>query len=577
MDLFSLKYYFYVIVGNRTAMKLLDQFIEECHHYEIDTIFGIVGIPIVTLADELIKHKIEYISFRNEQSASYAASVYGYLTGKPGVLLVVGGPGLIHSLPGMYNSISNNWPLLVISGTSFNNGMYTGDFQEMNQIALLDKYVKFTGRISKSNLNQLMFNAYNSTIQNTMGVSYIDFPGNLIEENPLVDDVPESRKYVKPKVIKTRPNEETIKEVASLIFKNRNKNILIVIGKGALNGSSIINKLIDDLQIPFLPTPMGKGIVPDFNKLNVSSARSLAIKNADIVLLFGARLNWILHFGKKPKWKQDVVFIQCDNSTTSIGFNNSVNINLTLLGDIELVVNDLYNEIRKQDSTFKYMGLTKNLIEKIATNQRKLSQLENISQYDGSNGYELNYNIVYGVLRKMMNQDRTILITEGANTMDKARISFPTEHKMTRLDAGTNATMGIGLGYSIASKMLYGNSKDVILIQGDSAFGFSGMEIETATRNRLGVIIIVMNNSGIYHGNNPHSSTKLTEKCRYDLMAIGLGANGYLIETIEDLKEKFQRALFDSRTLCKASLLNIIIDHGTQKDVSFAWQNKAKL
>lgn len=164
--------------------------------------------------------------------------------------------------------------------------------------------------------------------------------------------------------------------------------------------------------------------------------------------------------------------------------------------------------------------------------------------------------------------------------MDQARISFPTDYPKHRLDAGTNATMGIGLGYAIAAKIARPD-KSIVLLQGDSAFGFSAMEIETAVRNRLGLVIIVMNNSGIYHGvgqkvEGSLPSTALSQDCRYDLVGQGLGAVGYIVHTLQELENAFKKSLQASLIAKETSVINVIIEAGKQGKLSFGWQTVKK-
>ena len=540
--------------------------------YGIDTVFGLVGIPIVTFANDLIEEGIKFIACRNEQAASYAASAYGYLHNKPAVLLVVGGPGLIHALAGVYNSINNKWPLVLIAGSNDNGEhQYQGTFQEMDQISLMGEYVKFKGKLNPTNMDFVTFNAFNHAIQAPQGVSYIDFPGDLIESGIMVDaNIPDGLQL--PRQIKSCADPTIVKTVANLITENvtnNHKRVLVVIGKGAVHYSKPIRQFIEKFNLPFLPTPMAKGIIPDNHPMNVSSARSMALKESDIVLVFGARLNWILHFAQAPKWKSDTIFIQCDNDVSTLGVNNARNNHLSLLGDLELIIEQLSTTIESISHNFKHPDLLDTMKIKIKQNESRLSKQE----HSCNEKKELNYHTVYRTLREIRDDSKTILVMEGANTMDKARVSFPTSFPLRRLDCGTNATMGVGLGYTIASRLSFPNM-DTVLIQGDSAFGFSGLEIETLVRLKLGCVIVVMNNSGIYHGNNPHSSTKLSEHCRYDIVAKGLGAQGYLVTDLEDLKDKFETAIVQSRKNNIVTLLNVVIEHGKGAQVSFAWQNK---
>lgn len=548
--------------------------------YRVDVVFGIVGIPIVELAEEMKLQGIRFISCRNEQTASYAASAYGYLTGKPGVLLVVGGPGVIHALAGIYNSLMNRWPLVVIAGSLETSLVLKGGFQELDQVSLLGPYVKFCGRLNLENLDLVLFNAWNSAIQGAKGVTYVDFPGDLIERQIKRSEL---IKISYPSLLRSQPSSESISKVVEILQRSNDSkdSVLCVIGKGASDYSNELRSFIEAFGFPFLPTPLAKGVIPDSHRLNVSSARSLALKEAKVVLVFGARLNWILHFAEAPKWNPNAIFIQVDNHAETIGQNNFKGVEYSLYGDVGLTVQILHQELHRQSPKWYYhnLALPTNLQQAIKRNQDKLV-LKEVPRKG-----ELDYNLVYGKVKELVDDQNLMIVSEGANTMDIARISFSTDFPKRRLDAGTNATMGIGLGYAIAAKVA--NPKlDTLLIQGDSAFGFSAMDIETAVRFRLGLVILVMNNSGIYHGTEHNSgasnfdelpTTALSEKCRYDLVAKGLGGNGYLVTTLVGLQHALDAALRQSREHGVTSVLNIIITKGKETKIAFGWQHKPKL
>ncbi|CUS20960.1 LAQU0S02e02322g1_1 [Lachancea quebecensis] len=551
-------------------MSAFPEYLSELlYRYGVTAVFGIVGIPIVDLADAMISHgKVRFYGFRNEQAASYAASAYGYLTGKPGVLLVVGGPGVIHALAGAYNSISNKWPLIVLAGSSEDSNR--GGFQELDQIALLSKYVKYSSRLNNSNVEESFYDALRQSVLGTPGVSYLDIPANVIDQK-----VENKKSFPVRHVTKAfyQPTDTALQRVSKLLNASRDKNILCVIGKGATDSAQQIRSFVDEFQLPFLPTPMAKGVVPDSHALNVSSARSLALKSADVVLVLGARLNWILHFGEAPKWKSDAIFIQIDTAAEELGHNNAKGTLFSLCGDIGATVTKLTSLL----DGFSARGVPEPLQKRIHQNEERLRAKEHEPTP------MLTYNKVYAAIRKQIVDKDTIIVSEGANTMDVARISFPTDYPKMRLDAGTNATMGVGLGYAIAAKVAH-PQKNVVAIQGDSAFGFSGMELETASRYKLGMIVVVMNNSGIYHGENPESkstpntapSTALSQGCRYDLVAEGLGCRGFLARTQAEVDDAFAAASKEAAR-GRPALINVIIEPGPSGKLSFGWQNKAKL
>lgn len=527
------------------------------------------------VGNALLKEGVRFISFRNEQAASYAASAYGYLTGKPGVLLVVGGPGLVHALAGVFNSNANRWPLVVLAGSSAFDDVNKGGFQELDQVSFVKGYTKSSSRpLNYEQLVQFLNQSYKLSFFGKPGSTYLDLPATIIEGELASTTEEKLLTQVTPlnhsNALKFKPDNHQVYKAAKLL-KNA-QNPLIIIGKGAAyaDASRQVRKFVTKHHFAFLPTPMGKGVVPDDSKLNVSSARSQALKSADVVLLLGARLNWILHFGEEPRFKEGVKFIQVDNYPEEFAEHaNTSQLDYGLVGDIGLVIDELDHYL----TGHKANKISLELNDIIHKNNEKLLEKELLKHE------QLTYNNVYKTLREYFEPHEKILVlvSEGANTMDIARISFPQNFPRQRLDAGTNATMGVGIGYAIAARAA-DPEKYVVAIEGDSAFGFSGLEIETAVRSQLPIIVVVMNNSGVYHGNRDPiggqlPSTALGQETRYDLMAQGLGADAFLVRTDEELKKAIDKAFKNTKNNV-TTLLNVIIEPGAKKKVGFGWQNK---
>lgn len=526
----------------------------------VTVVFGLVGIPIIEVADALQAQNVRFIGFRNEQAASYAASAYGYLTGKPGVLLIVGGPGLVHGLAGAFNSASNHWPLMVLAGSIDRDARYKGGFQELDQVGMVERLTKFAATpMSLGLLEYLLVKAYRLANSDQPGCTYVDLPGDLIQTN----EVPQHALQAPISFSKVRSGADPgrVAEVAAVLRSA--KFPLAVVGKGAADASPQVRQFIEQCKIGFIPTPMGKGVVPDSSHLNLSSARSMALKRADVVLLLGARLNWILHLGDLHKFNSNTKFIQVNHSADVIGDNyiNMADTKLGLVGDISLVVPQLESAL----AHYTAPAISQELVEKCRTNAKLLAAKENTMTK------QLNYYVSYKAIRELLDPS-TILVVEGANTMDVARLSFPIEQPKKKLDAGTNATMGVGLGYAIAAKVAHPHTP-VVAIEGDSAFGFSAMEVETAVRYGLDLTIIVMNNSGIYHGleqqdHHNISPIELSKGTRYDLLGRSLGAQGYHVTSVEELKHAVKASLSSG----KCSVINVVIEPGKQRKVAFGWQ-----
>lgn len=316
-------------------------------------------------------------------------------------------------------------------------------------------------------------------------------------------------------------------------------------------------------------------MLSDTHPLCVSAARSKALQEADVVLLIGARLNWILHYGHGPRWNTNVRFIQIDIAPEEIG--NNRNDTLPLLGDIQLVVSQLVQSIDRLELNQSYVA---GLLEKVKSNAKKMKA----SGQKGGDRDILNYQSAFGVIKGLLPEQDVVYVSEGANTMDIGRSFFDVHQPRHRIDAGTGATMGVGMGYAIAAQTYYGSSKKVVSIVGDSAFGFSAMELETAIRSKLPLLIIVINNNGIYHGldeeeynssleNGTLPTTSLSPETRYDMISQACGGKGWLVKDKIELEAALKEALVSNHQTC---VINVLIAPGGRQKLSFAWMQKTE-
>ncbi|KAF7708471.1 2-hydroxyacyl-CoA lyase 1 [Silurus meridionalis] len=550
----------------------------------VEYMFGIVGVPIIEVAMAAQAAGIKYVGMRNEQAACYAASAIGYLTGHPAVCLVVSGPGLIHALGGMANANMNCWPVLVIGGSSDQNQETTGAFQEFPQVEACRLYSKFSARPgSLAMIPAVVEKAVRSSIYGRPGACYIDIPGDMV--NARTD-----RKTVRfpsccpPPPVSLASNHEISK--AFTVLKQAQRPLLII-GKGAAYGraENEIKELVELSGLPFLPTPMGKGVLPDDHPNCVAAARSRALLQADAVVLLGARLNWILHFGFPPRFSPDVKLIQVDLCAEEL--SNNVRATAALLGDVRAVVSQLLKTLRSNKWT--YPANTEwwiNLKEKMASNAQisKALSLQNT--------LPMNYYTAFHHIAEHLPKD-CVIVSEGANTMDIGRTMLLNYLPRHRLDAGTFGTMGVGPGFAIAAAVLeqaQHTGRRVVCVEGDSAFGFSGMEVETMCRYKLPVIIIVINNNGIYSGVNTETwremekmgdmtviapPVTLLPEARYEQVMCAFGGRGYLVRTVEELRTALQQSLRDTTN---PSLINVLIDPTSdRKQQDFPWLTRSNL
>ncbi|CAG9130596.1 unnamed protein product [Plutella xylostella] len=552
----------------------------------VEYVFGIVGIPVIETSMAFQAAGLKYIGMRNEQAACYAAQAIGYLTGKPGVCLAVSGPGLLHCIGGMANAQVNCWPLLVIAGSCPEDHEGIGGFQEWPQVESSRQYCKYAARPPSPRLIPLhVERAVRAASAGRPGAAYLDMPATLLTAE-VDEDQAQLDYYAADPITLGHPAPSLVSQAADALATAQRP--LVIVGKGAASARAedAVRKLVDATRVPFLPTPMGKGVVPDTSPYCVSSARTQALLKADVILLLGARLNWMLHFGQTPRFAKDVKIIQVDISPEEL--HNSVKSEVAVHSDIRPFAEALTAELAKRKFSLQPASHPwwKILQEKQTANA------EFVKAQSSDTSVPLNYYAVFKAVQANIPSD-AIIVSEGANTMDIGRGMLLNNLPRHRLDAGTFGTMGVGPGFAIAAAMWcrdHAPGKRVVCVEGDSAFGFSGMEIETMFRYKLPVIVVIVNNNGIYGGfdketyNDIQSAgdvtlctppTALSNEVRYEKMMEIFGETGHLCRTVDDIQAALKKAL---AVTDRPSIINILINpQSNRKPQAFNWLTESKL
>uniref|UniRef100_A0A667ZMN0 2-hydroxyacyl-CoA lyase n=1 Tax=Myripristis murdjan TaxID=586833 RepID=A0A667ZMN0_9TELE len=541
--------FYYAAMEEVTGAQLIAEALKT---QNVEFMFGIVGVPIIEVAMAAQAAGIKYVGMRNEQAACYAASAVGYLTGRP---------------------------VVVIGGSSDQNQETAGAFQEFPQVEACRLYSKFSARPgSLEAIPSVVEKAVRTSMYGRPGACYVDISGDMVNLAKLENVV----SCCPPPPVSLADNTAITEAIS--VLKGA-KRPLVIIGKGAAYGraESALRALVEVSGLPFIPTPMGKGVLPDNHPNCVAAARSRALLQADVVLLLGARLNWILHFGLPPRFDPHVKVIQVDLCAEEMG--NNVRPAVALLGDVNAVVTQLLESVRKDG--WKYPFNTEwwsALKEKIAANA-KISKALALQS-----AVPMNYYTVFHHISQLLPGD-CVIVSEGANTMDIGRTMLNNSLPRHRLDAGTFGTMGVGLGFAIAAASVeksQNTGRRVVCVEGDSAFGFSGMEVETMCRYNLPVIIIVVNNNGIYSGYEAADNgtiflmsfleappVTLLPEARYDEVMTAFGGRGFLVRTVEELRSALKLSLSDWE---RPSLLNVLIDPASdRKQQEFPWLTRSNL
>ena len=523
----------------------------------ITTIYGVPGIPITDFGRMAQAEGIRVISFRHEQNAGNAAAIAGFLTKKPGICLTVSAPGFLNGLTALANATTNCFPMILISGSSEREivDLQQGDYEEMDQLAIAKPLCKAAFRVlHAADIGIGLARAIRAAVSGRPGGVYLDLPGKLFSQ--VMDAAAGAKSLVK--VIDPAPAQipapAAVKRALD-VLKNA-KRPLIILGKGAAyaQADDAIRALVEKSGIPFLPMSMAKGLLPDTHPQCAGAARSTVLKDADVVMLIGARLNWLLSHGKGKSWgDQPKKFIQIDIEPKEMDSN--IEIAAPVVGDIGSCVSAL---LEGMDSKWpaapaEWTG---------AVSSKREENIAKMAPRLMNNASPMDYHGALGALRTIVKErPDAILVNEGANTLDLARGVIDMYQPRKRLDVGTWGVMGIGMGFAIAAAIETG--KPVLAVEGDSAFGFSGMEVETICRYHLPVCIVIFNNDGIYRGTdvNPTGGsdaapTVFVKGARYDKMMEAFGGVGVNVTTPDDLKRAVNQAM-DSG---KPTLINAVID-----------------
>lgn len=519
----------------------------------ITQMFGLVGIPVTEFSYLAQEIGIKFTGFRFEQQAGMAAQTYGYLTKTPGVLLTVSSLGFLNGLTATINATVNCYPMIQISGSSVREpiDLQQGTYEGLDQLAVARGLVKEAYRVNKAeDIPTAVARAYRAAVSGRPGGVYLDVTTPCMAEVITAEEGEKLLAATFPLVDPAQPvspSQEAIDRALTLLAGA--KRPAFVIGKGAAYAQveDKVKELVEKTGIPYYPMSMAKGFLPDDGPLSALSCRKEVMEQADVVVLLGARLNWLLSRGHKP-WSDTTQFIQLDVDPVEIDCNRRIA--APVVGDLgaslDLILANLSNYKFSMDPTWvpSLQAITK------AKDAKFAERLQ--ANADAS---PMNHWTALAAIKPILeaNPD-VILVNEGANTLDDTRDTITLREPRKRIDCATWAIMGMGMGSCIGAAQATGNS--VVAIEGDSAFGFSGMDFETICRFQLPVTVVIFNNGGIYNNVGVNMASKgeasfgepapttLDLNARYDKLADAFGgAKGYYVTTPQELTAALTEAI----------------------------------
>lgn len=510
----------------------------------IDTMYGLVGIPVTDFAYLAQARGIRFVGFRHEQQAGMAAATHGYLTQTPGVLLTVSSLGFLNGLTATTNATVNCYPMIQISGSSQREpiDLEQGTYEGLDQLAVAKTLVKAAYRVNRpEDIPTAVVRAYRAAVGGRPGGVYLDVTTPCL--GAIMNAADADKLFYEPVDLCPDMPASTaaVKRAADLLASA--KRPAMIIGKGAAYArvEDLLKQLVDLTGIPYLPMSMGKGTLPDAGPNSAMACRSTIMEQADVVILAGARLNWLLSRGH-GKWSSDTKFIQLDIDPEEIDINRPIA--APVVGDLRSSLTALVAEMgtRKMSTDPAWLpslqAMTKEKNAKFAQRLQANAAAQPMDHWTA-----------LGAIKPVMaaNPD-VILVNEGANTLDDTRDTLDMSLPRHRIDCATWAIMGMGMGSAVGAAVATG--KSVVAIEGDSAFGFSGMDFSTICRFNLPVTVVIFNNGGIYNGigvnmagTSDPAPTTLDVRARYDKLGDAFGATTYYVTTPAELSKALTEAI----------------------------------
>ena len=514
----------------------------------ITDVYGLVGIPVTEAAYAMQKIGINYYGFRFEQQAGMAAATHGYLTKTPGVLLTVSSLGFLNGLTATTNATVNCYPMIQISGASDPTmvDMDMGTYEQLDQLNTARPLVKAAFRCSHAkDIPSAVARAYRAAVSGRPGGVYIDMTTPALAE---IMDASEAEKLFFTPVdpaAEVVPNQSSVERAVELLTSAKRPAILLGKGAAYAQADDKIKKLVETYKIPYLSMSMAKGLLPDNGALSALSCRSTIMEQADVVMVIGARINWMLSFGR-GKWNPATKFIQLDVEPEEMDRN--VPIAAPVVGDINQSLDAILAALQGKSMQTDPAWIPALQAESKKKNGEFATRLSEAAKVSPMN----HWSALSAIKPVLESNPDVILVNEGANTLDDTRDAVDMFLPRHRIDCATWSIMGMGMGSMIGAAVATG--KSVVAVEGDSAFGFSGMDFATACRYKLPVTVVIFNNGGIYNGvgvnpggGDAPAPTTLDIHARYDMFGKAFGADNYYVETPEQLKEALEAAIASKR------------------------------
>jgi thiamine pyrophosphate-dependent acetolactate synthase large subunit-like protein len=515
----------------------------------VDTFFYLMGGPMLETEGALLELGVRGIDTRHEQAAAMSAHAWTRLKGRPGVCMGCSGPGTTNLLTGVANAFTDAAPLIAIGGSSPRVFLGMEAFQEIDQVAVMRPVTKWAARILDARrVPEMVATAFREATTGRPGPVYLDLPGDILGEK--VDEATVTYPAPWKPAPRTLGDPAAIREAIALLAKAERP--VIVTGSGILwsDASAALRAFVDATGIPFYTTPISRGVIPEDHELALLNARTTAFSQADVLLAIGTRFNYVIQFGRPPRFAADLKVIHADINPTQLGWNRAADV--PIAGDARAVLEQLSAEAKDKIAPKRYAAWVDKLR---SVDTQKSAEAEKAMSTDQVPIHPLR---LCKEVRDFLQRD-AILAVDGQEILNYGRQSIPTFVPGHRLNSGAFGCMGVGLPFGVGAKVACPDTQ-VVVLHGDGSYGLNAMEIHTAVRHRIPVVVVISNNGGWtaeapWTRPGPKPGRNLGH-ARYDRVAQELGAHGEFVEKPHEIRPALERAYASG----KPAVVNVITD-----------------
>ena len=512
----------------------------------METLFYIMGGPMIETEAAIIKLGARAIDTRHEQAASLMAHAYSRITRKPGVCMGASGPGATNLVTGVANAFVDAAPMIAVGGSSPRVFYEMEAFQEIDQLAVFKPITKWAARIyDTKRIPEMVAMAYRQATTGKPGPVYLDVPGDVLGES--LDE--STIAYPKPwaPAPRTLGDPGAVSEAIALLAKAERPLILGGSGVWWSDAAAAFQAFVEATGIPFYTTPISRGTVPEDHELAFLNARAKAFSEVDVLLAVGTRFNFVIQFGRAPRFAADAKVIHVDVNPTELNHNRVADV--PIAGDARAVLDQLTREARGKIDKSRYSRWISKL---------KVLDTEKASEMDkqmSSEDTPIHPLRLCKEVRDFLKRD-AILVVDGQEILNYGRQSIPTYVPGHRLNSGAFGCMGVGLPFGVGAKAARPD-KQVVVLHGDGSFGINAMEIDTAVRHRIPVLCVISNNGGWTADPKQDKPGRNLGYSRYDKMAMDFGAHGEYCEKPHEIRPALERAAASG----KPAVVNVVTDY----------------